>query len=171
MNPKKMIAKIIMTKVYNSILPYKPCSLNNPTPEEQLAGGYGYCAVYVSVFRWLLSKKDIECRTINAISIDAEIGRQITHVVAEVNIDNEWLLYDPTLNLSFGVSFEEVLEHPEIATKIVKERFIDDRWERSVRLDEYRGFYDYSDEYFYKNIVIWIVNRDKNLGGGIRLDD
>jgi transglutaminase-like putative cysteine protease len=170
MNKKKKIARGIMQKVYDSILPYKPCSLENPTPKEQLEGGYGYCATYVNVFKWLLSGYGIECRTITAISIDSKTGRKTTHVLAHVRIDDKWILYDPTLNLCFGVSFEEVLENPNIANGIVKAHYKDERWKRSVRLDEHRGFYDYSTKYFYKNIVIWIINRDKNLGGGVRIE-
>lgn len=170
MNQKKKIARIIMQKVYDSILPYKQCNLDSPTPKECLEGGYGYCMTYAIVFKWLLSLKNIESRSISLVSINAEIGREITHVVVEVKIGNKWILYDPTLNLCFGISLMELLENPEIANDIVEARKKDDRWKRSVRLDDYRGFYDYSDEYFYKNVVIWSYNRDKNLGGGIRLD-
>jgi len=150
-----------MERVYDRMNPEIDTGAVNP--KELYEGRDSFCAGISIVFRWLLFKQGIKTRLVgiytNKECIQVSTGNKMlfSHTVTEVMIDGKWMVFDPTCNISYGFSIEELRKNPELADAPVKRAnmFNDPKWVRSIERNAGGlggGYHDFVGSNLFKNI-------------------
>jgi SAM-dependent methyltransferase len=151
----------IMKRVYDRMNPENDTEEVNP--KEIYEGRDAFCAGIALVFRWLLFKQGIRSRQVNistnkeCIQVSTGSKMLFTHTIAEVMLGGKWLAFDPTCNISYGYSVEELRKKPELANPpVLKANMSNDpKWVRSIERNAGgigEGYYDFVGSRLFKNI-------------------
>nr|WP_287412519.1 transglutaminase domain-containing protein [Pseudodesulfovibrio sp.] len=114
----------IMQQVGNTITLTEPASGNG---KEILKSGKALCLGMTKAFRALLKDNHIESRRV--ILKRYMVSRYDIHVASEVKINNKWILFDPTFNLTFhdkdgrNLSAEEIQQNLTYTNKPINLQF------------------------------------------------
>lgn len=99
----------INSQVHNMIS-YGPGLPGGESAQELLAYGEGNCGDYTYLMMRELRKKGYTCRIVGMISF----YKNAVHSRIEVKINGKWYTFDPTFNIYYPNSTQEIIDNPDL---------------------------------------------------------
>ncbi|AQS60350.1 stalk domain-containing protein [Desulforamulus ferrireducens] len=106
---------ISINKFVNGLLKYGK-GLGGQVPAKELISyGEGHCGDFCYLMMRELAKKGIEARIVGVTST----FKNANHSRVEVKIDGKWYTFDPTFNVYYNYSIQEMIDNPELSKTVV----------------------------------------------------